>query len=162
MTNRNKGSEHILGLFCLVGRGFIFHMSETLHPLPCARPLSPSAWCQLHFGVCSLQSLCRCGVIHIGLSQGGTADVSNAGLERGQGERHLLSLACEQHVKFCAVFGSLMKISTYMLIIFLTAVVTTEWLQPFRLECTGCESPCSTAALLSPRTAGNRKANKLN
>lgn len=54
------------------------------------------------------------------------ADVSNAVLERGQGERHLLSLAWEQRVKFWAVFGPLMKISTYMLIILLTAIIPTE------------------------------------
>lgn len=55
-----------------------------------------------------------------------TADVSNAVLERGQGERHLLSPACEQRVKFSAVFGSRMKISTYMPIILLTAIITAE------------------------------------
>lgn len=35
-------------------------MLDSLPPLP---------WCRLNFGVCSQGSFCRCGVIHIGLSQ---------------------------------------------------------------------------------------------
>lgn len=144
-----------------MGRGIIFHMLETLQLLPCVRPLSPSTLV-LNFGACSLWSLCRCGVIHIGLSQewDGWRQQCCAGVWPGWEASFISGLWAT--CKVCAVFGSLMKISTYMLIIFLTAVITTEWLEPFRLQWTGCKSPCSTAALLSPRTAGNRKANKLN
>lgn len=129
----------------LVERGILFCMSETLHLLPCAiRQVPLSVLVPTEFwSVQSVNPLQMWYNSHLFKSEvRWLTSAAPCWRVARISDRHHLSLACEQRIKFLRSLGSLMKISTYMLIIFIIInkniiIIITEWLKPFRLQWTG-------------------------